>query len=60
MSEDNGLTWHRSASIVFPSGFTAEGTYALVADDDKNLWLIDEASGTAWRGYLNKMKWEEK
>jgi len=60
VSEDNGLTWHRSASIVFPSGFTAEGTYALVADDDKNLWLIDEASGTAWRGYLNKMKWEEK
>ncbi len=60
VSEDNGLTWHRSASIVFPSGFTAEGTYALVADNDKNLWLIDEASGTAWCGYLNKMKWEEK
>ena len=54
------MTAHRSASIVFPSGFTAEGTYALVADNDKNLWLIDEASGTAWRGYLNKMKWEEK
>ena len=60
VSEDNGLTWHRSASIVFPSGFTAEGIYALVADNEKNLWLIDEASGTAWRGYLNKMKWEEK
>ena len=60
VSEDNGLTWHPSEKIVFPDGFTADGRYALVADNDQNLWLIDEISGKAWRGYLNKMKWEVK
>ena len=59
VSEDNGLTWHPSEKIVFPDGFTADGRYALVADD-QFLWLIDEVGGQAWRGYLNKMKWEAK
>ena len=59
VSEDNGLTWHPSEKIVFPDGFSADGRYALVADD-QILWLIDEVGGKAWRGYLNKMKWEEK
>lgn len=60
VSEDNGLTWHPSSDIVFPSGFAVDGTYALVADAEQNLWLIDEANGKAWRGYLNRMKWTIK
>ncbi|MBR1468799.1 MAG: hypothetical protein IJ605_01600 [Prevotella sp.] len=59
-SKDNGLTWHSSANISFPEGFASDGKWAMVVDADKHLWLIDENSRQAWRGYLNKKKWEQE
>ena len=56
-SEDCGLTWHPSTKISLPDGLDANGSYALVVDGEKFLWLISESSRQAWRGRLNSMGW---
>ena len=57
VSEDCGLTWHQKENISLPEGIDVNSRHALVADAEQNLWLINETTKQAWRGYLNRMKW---
>lgn len=60
-SRDGGITWKYNANYVYPDGFdSSETSFAAVADDDNNLWLVCGGTGQVWRGRLNNIDGQEK
>lgn len=54
ISRDQGITWKTSSGYTYPEGFTATTGYKVAVSDDDELWLVDPATGKAWRGSLTK------
>ena len=50
ISKDSGLTWQADSDYALPDGFAPAGAFALTADTDGNIYLIDGKTGKVWQG----------
>lgn len=58
-SMDNGLNWWQTEIITLPEGFSSSPTsFAMVADNNRHIWLICGSTGKVWRGYLSNVAWQ--
>ena len=57
-SLDYGFSWDKAEDVVLPSDFdTSVEAFAVFADNSGYVWMICVATGTVWRGRLNKVGW---
>ena len=66
-TRDNGITWNADTTFVLPDDFndgahtaTHHTAYALTADKDNVLWLVNASNGKAWRGRINRLGWKKE
>ena len=58
-SMDNGLNWWQTEIITLPEGFSSSPTsFAMVADNNRHVWLMCGSTGKVWRGYLSNVAWQ--
>ena len=58
-SLDNGLTWKKNDTIVYPYGFDRNITaMAVCTDNDNYIWMVCNNTGQVWKGRLNEVAWQ--
>jgi photosystem II stability/assembly factor-like uncharacterized protein len=58
-STDGGVYWLSNSNIPMPSGFAANGAFAMATDGNQCLWLVCGGSGQVWRGRQPGSDWSK-
>lgn len=56
-SQDKGLTWKSIDGMALPDAFDTNCN-AVIAADDKTVWVICEGTGAVWRGRMHSVSWD--